>query len=349
MRTILISVVMVLAISGVAHGQGQADAERIAPRNWTDPDLGGAIIEGVATRDSLWLRGASGNVVRIDRKSGERSISATDVSDVLADGPHLWALIAPNAGVAVVRDLRDTTRPERRVRFEGSPVGLFATPYGPGLLTTAMVFVPTDERWDRRRLAAMLEPGGHVSSLTGSTLFVGYNKGEWGGGLRRLDVATGTIAIVTETGDGICGGRLNPACDPVVGIVPDVEGSDCSLVGSSLAHLGLRRGEILRVCEDRIDLVFAESLSGVPGPTDGQTWPFDSLVETRDGWVAVGQDRFARASGEAVAMGDVPDLWPWAGLQISDPLDGVIFVQAACCWGTETWVRYRVVAIPILP
>jgi len=352
MRSILVSVFMVLAMAGVADAQVRTDAGRLPLRDWLDPDLGGAIIEGVATQDSLWLRGASKNVVRFDRRSGERSVAATEVLDVLADGPHLWALVTLNANESVVRDLRDTAVPDRRVYFEGSPVALFATPNGPGVLTTTKALLPSGERWDRRRLAALLEPGAHVSALTGNTLFVGYNRGEWGGGLRRLDASTGTISIVKDPSDRTCGGRLDPECAPIVGIIPDVERSGCVLVGSSLAHLSTRYGEILRVCENRIALVFADPLPISPNSMigrAGQTWPFDSLVETNDGWAAVGQDRFARTRGNAITMGDIPALRSWAGLQISDPLDGVIFVEAACCWGSDTFVRYRVVAIPVEP
>lgn len=352
MRSILISVLVALALAGVADAQVRTDAGRLPLRDWLDPDLGGSIVEGIATHDSLWLRGASKNVVRFDRRSGERSVAATDVLDVLADGPHLWSLVALNANESLVRDLRDTGLPDRRVYFEGSPVALFATPNGPGVLTTTKALLPFGEQWDRRRLAALLEPGAHVSALTANTLFVGYNRGEWGGGLRRLDVSSGTISIVKDPSDQTCGGRLDPECAPLVGIIPDAADAGCVLVGASLAHLSGRYGEVLRVCDDRITSVFSDPLPIVPNSIvsrPGQTWPFTSLVQTNDGWVAVGQDRFARARGNAVTMDDIPALRSWAGLQISAPVNGVIFVEAACCWGSEAFVQYQVVAIPVEP
>lgn len=343
---------MGLAMAGVADAQVRTDAERRPLRDWIDPDLGGAIIEGVATSDILWLRGASKNVVRFDRRSGERSVAASEVLDILADGPHLWALVALNENESLVRDLRDTALPDRRVYFEGSAVALFSTPGGPGVLTTAKALLPSGESWDRRRLAALLEPGAHVSAIAGNTLFVGYNKGEWGGGLRRIDVSTGTISIVKEPSDELCGGRLNPECTPIVGIIPDTEDAVCVLVGASSAHLTRRYGEVLRVCDDRISSVFSDPLPIVPNSfvdRPGQTWPFTSLVATSDGWVAVGQERFARARGNVVTMSDIPVLRSWAGLYISAPTNGVIFVEAACCWGSDTHVRYRVAAIPVEP
>lgn len=352
MRSILISVFMALAMAGGADAQVRTDAGRLPLHDWRDPDLDGAIIEGVATQDSLWLRGASRKVVRFDRRSGDRLVAATEVLDVLVDGRHLWALVTLNANESVVRDLWDSALPDRLVYSEGSPVALFATPNGPGVLTTTKVLLPKGDQWDRRRLAAVLEPGAHVSALTGNSLFVGYNRGEWGGGLRRLDVSTGSISIVKEPSERICSGRLDPECAPLVGIIPDTKDVDCVLVGASLAHLGGRYGEVLQVCGDRIITVFSDPLPIVPNSIvnrPGQTWPFSSLVQTHDGWVAVGQDRFARSLGDTVTMDDIPVLRSWAGLQISEPFNGVIFVEAACCWGAETFVQYRVVAIPVQP
>jgi hypothetical protein len=346
MRSILISVPMVLAMCGDAFAQVRMEARRA----WTDPDLGGAIVEGIGKGNDLWLRGASKKVVRFDRRTGERVVAASDAIDVMADGQHLWALVALNANESLVRDLLDTDLPERRIYFEGSPISLFSTPEGPGVLTTTTVLIPSGQGFTRLRLAASLEPYAHVSPLTGNVLFVGYNKGEWGGGLRRVDVSTGTVSIVKETSDQLCGGRLNPECAPIVGIIPDAANADCVLVGASLAHLNGRYGEVLRVCDDKITPVFSAPLPVVPNSLinrPGQTWPFTGLVETFNGWVAVGQERFARARGAAATMGEVPILRPWAGLQISDPVDGIIFVEAACCWGSDTSVQYQVVAIPL--
>lgn len=345
MRMIILSALLVLTISGQAIAQAQ-----MARQTWTDPDLGGAILEGVVKGENIWLRGASRKVVRFDRRTGDRTIAASDVVDLMADGLHLWALVALNEDESVVRDLLNANLPERRVYFEGSPISLFSTPSGPGVLTTTMVLLPSAQGFTRRRPAASLEPYAHVSALTGDDLFVGYHKGEWGGGLRRIKVPTGTVSIVQEASDGLCGGRLNPECAPVVGIIRDSTNANCVLVGASLAHLSGRYGEVMRVCGDRITSIFSDQLPVTPNSIaihPRQTWPFSGLVETDDGWVAVGQDRFARARGATVTMGEIPTLKPWSGLRISDPVDGVVFVQSACCWGSDTSVQYRVLALSV--
>jgi len=350
MRLFLLASLVALLLAGPAAGQQDRDSGRRSSLTWSDPDLGIGLMEGVAAQQHIWIRGNSGRVVRFDRQTGERTVAAENVVDLLPDGPHLWALIALTDNESVVRDLRRPDIAERRISFQGSAVALFATETGPGVLTTTRALIPFGDRWSRRLLAGAVDRHAHLSPQTGDDLFVGYNRGEWGGGLRRIDLSTGAVFIVREPGADICGGRLDPECSPVVGIVPDRQREDCVLVGASLAHLGGRYGEVLRVCGDVVTPVFAEALPVVPGSIEsrpGQTWPFDSLVATEKGWVAVGQDRFARSADGAVAMDDIPPLRPWAGLQISEPVDGVIFVEAACCWGSVNIVRYRVMAIPI--
>ena len=77
---------------------------------------------------------------------------------------------------------------------------------------------------------------------------------------------------------------------------------------------------------------------------------FDSLVPTRDGWIAVSQDRYARSLSGSVEMQPTPPLKDWSGLRISDERDGVLFVLAACCWGSgNPLTSHRLLAIPVEP
>lgn len=350
MRFVLLTSLAALLLAGPALAQQGRDGERRSTVTWSDPDLGMALMEGVATPEHIWIRGHSGRVARFDRQTAERTVVAENVVDLLPDGGHLWALVALTENESVVRDLRQPDLAERRVSSQGSAVALFATEAGPGVLTTTKALVPSGTRWSRRLLAGAVDRHAHLSARTGDSLFVGYNRGEWGGGLRRINLSSGAVFIVREPGTDVCVGRLDPECSPVVGIVPDRQGADCVLVGASLAHLGGRYGEVLRVCGDVVSPVFAAALPVVPGSIGslpGQTWPFDSLVATERGWVAVGQDRFARFDGGAVTMEDIPPLRPWAGLQVSEQIDDVIFVEAACCWGSINIVQYRMMAIPV--
>ena len=350
MRCTLTLILLLIGLAGTSNAQIRTDDGRRPIRDWVDPDLGGGVAEGLATEDVMWLRGYSRNVVRFDRKSGDRTTVATGVVDLLPDGKHLWVLAALNENESEVRDLRDPMMPKRPVHFEGNPLALFMTPDGPGVLTSEKVLLPTSDRWSRRRLAGSLGVPSGVSPLTRDTLLVGYNHGEWGGGLRRIDVGTGALSIVKQTGEP-CTAALDPECAPIVGIIADPENAACALIGTSLSHLSIRRGEVFRICDDDITMAFrdplpVEPLSIVNRP--GQSWPFDSLIPATDGWVAVSQNRFARSRMGTVKIADVPALHAWSGLQISEENDGFIFIEAACCWGSDAFVQYRVLAVPIV-
>lgn len=350
MRLIVFILLVAFMMAGPSAGQERTDEGRRGVRTWTDPDLGHALVEGVATAEALWIRGSSGKVVRLDRQTGERMIVAEGAVDILPDGLHLWVLVTLNPNDHFVSDLRQPELAPRRVHFDGSAIALFATEAGAGVLTDTTALLPAPNGWSRVRLAGRLDPYAHVSAWTNDALFVGYDKGEWGGGLRRVDLPAGAVSIVREDADGLCKGRLNPECSPVVGIVSDPERADCVLVGASLSHMSSRLGEVLRVCGASIEPVFSDPLPVVPDgfTLPGQTWPFDSLVAARDGWIAVGQDRFARSRRGVVSVADVPPLRAWAGLQVSDPVDEVIFVEAACCWGSTNFIQYRVIALPMV-
>jgi len=99
MRALLLCI-LVLSFASQAMAQ---------PRQWSDPDLGRGIAEGVATQDHIWLRGSLGKVVRFDRATGERQVVAENVKDMMAANGRLWVL-APEAqgGSFVLTDLRSS-------------------------------------------------------------------------------------------------------------------------------------------------------------------------------------------------------------------------------------------------
>lgn len=342
---------------------GRAEA---MPGNWRDADLGQAIIEGVADRDHIWLRGATRKVVRFVRATGERTVVAEDVVDLLPDNGRLW-LLGQRSGTNLyyVVNLRDPVsaagvgpaqrRGDRQLHpgeeAEGQVLGLISWPglNLPSIVTQRGV-LPLSPGQRRQRFAATLAPHAHLAAVGEGGLYAGYNWGEWGGGLRRVDLPNGTISFVTEEGEKPCEGALNPACDPIVGLFPDHARPGCVIVGSGLSHLGMSKGQVHRVCGSAIEPVFS-----TPTPAAGdrwmmrpQPWPLDGLFETPDGWIATSRDRYFSSEGGRVEEKPLPAFRNWAGLRISDEQDGVLFVVSACCWGSaENPTLYRALAIPV--
>lgn len=111
---------------------------------------------------------------------------------------------------------------------------------------------------------------------TKEALFVGFNAGEWGGGLRRIDRATGKVVTVERNASGeLCGGPLNTSCDPVHAIADEPWKSGCVVAAVGLSHLGLISGGLVEVCGNAI-----EFLNVKPSKRSRDRWP---LHATRQG------------------------------------------------------------------
>ena len=191
--------------------------------------------------------------------------------------------------------------------------------------------------WTRTPLAATLDAASHVVALPSGDLYVGYNKGEWGGGVRRIQT-DGTISLVGTPNMRACRGDLNPACEPVVGLFPDPDAPGCVIAGTGLSHLGMSAGRLYRICEGEVAPVWQ-----TPVPTEpdqwmmgAQPWPLAELIETPEGWIGVSRDRYFRSRDGRIEEHALPAFREWSGIRISEDQDGVLFIVSACCWGVVT-------------
>lgn len=357
MRFLTLFLLMLLGTAAPAKAQIERTPDVETPNswqggNWRDPDLGRAIIEGYADAASLWLRGESGKVVQFNRTDGTRTVVPESVVDLMPDGTRLWILVSSAGYEVEIRNLRsDQSEPIRFYAREMPAISLFATGQDrPGVLTGTAAYRPAERGWDRRELAATIAAGEVVSDEQ-TSLYVGLNRGEFGGGLRRVDLDTGTISIVSDKGDGLCEGALNPACQPVVGLFPAPDRPGCVIVGTGLSHLGLSLGHVYRVCRDGISREFDTPTPALPDQwmMMPSPWPLEDLMPIRDGWVATSRGRYFRSRD-----GRVQELTPapfreWSGLRISDEQEGVLFVIGSCCWGAaDKPTLFRALPIPVL-
>lgn len=100
--------------------------------------------------------------------------------------------------------------------------------------------------------------GGAIASVhdLGDHFFVGFNAGEWGGGLIRIDRRRGTISRIESNLSGdLCGGPLNTDCDPVNGINVEPWNSSCVVVAIGLVHF-LSHGRIAEVCGNTVKRLY---------------------------------------------------------------------------------------------
>lgn len=179
-------------------------------------------------------------------------------------------------------------------------------------------------------------------SSDGKTAFVGINIGEWGGGLVKVDLATGKVSRPEKRGPDLCDGPLNSDCDPVTGIAPDPRDDRCVLASIGLSHL-LMHGRILRICPadvsveltrplERPSQVIERSMRGAAtGEASGpmNTEAFFALIETDDGSIwAISPFAAYRKEGARWSRHALPELEQRGSLAVSEALPGVVLLSS---------------------
>jgi len=202
------------------------------------------------------------------------------------------------------------------------------------LSTRAIRILSTDKHaWHMTRLKGMLRGRFQYTAalpLSRDAVYIGFNSGEWRGGLQRMDLQTGLITNVERRDTKeLCAGPLNSDCDPVTGAISDPQNKECVLVAVGLEHM-MSHGRILRVCENDADVVFQKSYE-VGGLKKGaklrMTEAFFGLVRGPDkalwGTTPRAFYRF-EADGSEKDEFALPKPKPVSGIHLSREIPGVI-------------------------
>lgn len=136
-----------------------------------------------------------------------------------------------------------------------------------------------------------------VSHVQDGMLWLGFNSGEWGGGLTQVRLSDGTVDRPSHIDPASpCGGKLNPSCDPVTGLAPDPADPKCMLATIGLVHM-MSRGRVVQVCGDNVSVVYAKPYTLDPN----WRWAANVDEDNRDS-VAFHSLPTARTGGRAFAV-----------------------------------------------
>jgi hypothetical protein len=137
---------------------------------------------------------------------------------------------------------------------------------------------------DGSRQSAVILSGklsrGLISSTYGTPdqFFVGFNAGEWGGGLRRIDRRSGNITIIEQNSTGeLCGGPLNTSCDPVNGITAEPWKPDCIAAVVGLVHFQ-PHGRVVEVCGDQVQRLYHKPYGDRSAARSRDDEPFSTVA-----------------------------------------------------------------------
>jgi hypothetical protein len=331
-----------------------------------DPVVGQRIAKGISFEGRLWIRGtmptpgeASGGLVSLEMKDDSRRVLFEGgVLDIARSDHDFWALRKSFV------ERRFIVSAWRKDHFEDvgqfspatkdEPIALLDIAGVPVVLSrrTVRSLAPGDHTWRVVDLVGELRSGVQVTAASpanGGSIYVGFDVGEWGGGLQRVDLKTGAVNGVErrDTKD-LCGGPLNRECDPVTGVIADPQNKDCVLASVGLVHLFHSTGRILRICGQDVTLV-----SELPLSNKNEKWPqteaFYGLAPSADGgfWAITSRALYYfAASGSKEKEYLLPALESVSGIHLSRALPGVVVLQTDVNWAVST-SGYTPLVVPL--
>lgn len=177
-----------------------------------------------------------------------------------------------------------------------------------------------------------------VVHVTPDAAWVGINRGEWGGGLRRIDRRSGAVTTAERNSTGnACDGPLNTDCDPVNGVATIPWRPDCVAVAIGLIHFEAH-GRIASVCPNGVGQLFvaadAADLSNPAEASEAATGGYGSvaffaLAATHDALIAAGHNGLYRIDASGGTQRPWPRFTEVDGILVSFALPDVVLVMSS--------------------
>lgn len=288
----------------------QAGSNDTSPSEDAEQGAMPPIVRAVFAHDRLWMLHLDGSLVSLDPDGAKPEAvastgklieickSASRLTAIMDDGSGAWTLQQYSPGRWVVA-AKLPTDGDTLVALDCVSGGDIT------LVTNRRLLEVQGGTVHALRLKQELQPPlvNGTALTTGDAVWVGFNIGEWGGGLRRIDRKDGQIAIIERNQSGkLCGGPLNTACDPVNGVAVSPWKPSCVVAAVGLVHMSAH-GRIVEVCGKEIRRLFFKSLDPQPphGTLDdgepSSTVAFFGLAHGDRALWAIGIDGLYRFTG----------------------------------------------------
>ena len=311
-------------------------AAALQPRRFNQED---SLTRAMFAEGRLWLLSDAGELSTITEGADARVEAhlPEPVLDICTRDGHIEALTGAAADCktwTIRRWAGGSWSAVTAVATQGDGlVGIDCAPKLTTVLTTRRLIESTDAGQKTVNLSETLEKMGVTSVLvTTDQIFVGVNRGEWGGGLRRIERRTGKLTIVEKNASGeLCGGPLNTDCDPVNGIAPEPWKAGCVAAAIGLVHFS-PHGRIVEICGDRVRRTYFRPYKGSKKMRPGEDEPYETvaffgLARVKDELWASGIDGLHRLKGEqAPTIVSLPKFKSIGNISVSFDLPGAILV-----------------------
>lgn len=269
----------------------------------------------VSGRD-LWIVAHDATLMSLNLDTGVRQPAVSEnVVGIARSRDDIWLLRAlPDGRVSIARVVDGAARNVAAYAPEANdvPITLFTRGESVTVLSTNSAHSYSEGGWSTLHLATPIRSVGNVvvgAPSAGDNVYLGFDRGEWGGGVVRIDMATGAVSGLVQVGEiAICGGALREACGPTTAIIADPRRHDCVIVAQGLVHF-IPWGRILRVCGDTVTQVYQHQYRAADANERSEmTVPFFALAPTRRGFLATGAGKLYRFEGGEPVVTDAPRL-----------------------------------------
>jgi len=328
--------------TAIAAASVQACSNTTAPSDETIQREMKPIVRAVFAHDRLWLLHLDGSLasLRPDDAQPEAVASTGKLVEICKSAGRLMAVLDDGRGAWTLQQYSpDRWAVRATLPTEGDTlVALGCNGGGDGvtLVTNRRLLEVEGATIRSVKLKQELQPPlvNGTALAAGDAVWVGFNVGEWGGGLRRIARSDGKISTVAYNKSGeLCGGPLNTDCDPVNGLVVAPSNPACVVAAIGLVHM-MSHGRIIEVCGNDVRRLYFKPLDPQPPHgtiEDGEpssTVAFFGLTRGDDTLWAVGIDGLYRFAGQqAPEFRPLPKFQNRGGYWVSFEIPGIALVM----------------------
>ena len=152
----------------------------------------------------------------------------------------------------------------------------------PMVLSDKAIYRRVGSRWRRASISESepLSPfrfgvPATAMSSDGRDLYLGYNRGEWGGELARLDLTTGRKIRVVDGN--------------ITALIPDPGHAGCVIASEGVVHMIMAQGSVARVCRTGSEAIYSRALTKEESEFPNNKEPIWALApDTKGGFWAAG-------------------------------------------------------------
>jgi len=299
------------------------------------------VVRAVFAHDRLWLLRFDGSLVSLDPRGAKpKAVASTrKIVDICKSDKRLTAVMDDSRGAWTLQQYS----PDGWIVGAKLPTSgdiLVAVDCGDGgditLVTNRHLLEVRGGTVRALRLKQKIQPPlvNGTALATEDAVWVGFNIGEWGGGLRRIDRSDGQVATIERNRSGeLCSGPLNTSCDPVNGVAVSPWKPSCVVAAVGLVHM-IAHGRIVEVCGKEVRRLYYKPLDPQPphdALDDGEpssTVAFFGLAHGDDALWAIGIDGIYRFGGpQSPEFRPLPKFQDKGGYRISFDIPGIALVM----------------------